>query len=307
MRWPTYHQDWKPVFQGGFGWRLHWFGRFGGHPGWSVPESRLAPDMVSFFFVEKNPCWACVNGRKFPLKPGDLLVVSGADEFSIGHDPARPNVHLSVSLALSQPGVANALLQRSYPRRFAMPDPARYVEEFERVLTAMSDDTAFRDLAIAGALAQWLAYLLNTLQPPLRDTTLERSGVVDRLLAAQAWANVRLAGVITLAEWAAAVNLNPVYFGRIFKRETGLKPMEWLGQRRLEMAAQYLSSTSKTVTEIAGECGYACPFYFSRQFRRHHGLSPLLYRRTSFERKAEESAPKHLHRSRLGKGRKSPS
>jgi AraC-like DNA-binding protein len=92
------------------------------------------------------------------------------------------------------------------------------------------------------------------------------------------------------ANWAAAVKLNPVYFGRSFKRETGLKPMESLNQRRLEMAAQYLSGTSKTVTEIATECGYACPFYFSRQFRRCHGLAPLRYRQTSFERKPERSA-----------------
>lgn len=307
MRWQPYHHDWNLAFCSELGWRLHWFGRYGGYPEWSVDKSRLAPDMISFFFVEKNTCRARVNGRSFFLKTGDMLVISGADEFSLDHDAANPHVSLSTSLALTQRGTTNMLLQRSFPRRITLPDSQRYIAEFENVLAAMSDDTAFRDLAIAGALAQWLAYLLNTLQPPLRTATLERRGVLDRLLAAQAWANVRLAGVITLAEWASSANLNPVYFGRIFKRETGLKPMEWLGQRRLEMAAQYLSSTSKTVTEIAGECGYACPFYFSRQFRRHHGLSPLLYRRTSFERIAEKSAPQLLHRSRLGGGRKPPS
>lgn len=284
MSWEPYHQDWKPIFQGEFGWRLHWFGRFGGYADWAVPPSRLAPDMVTFFFVEKNSCWVHVNGCKYSLNPGDLLVISGADEFALGHDPQRPNVHLSASLALSQPGEANLLLRYVFPRRVTLPDPVRYVKECERVLSVMADPTPFRDLAIAGALAQWLASILTIFQPSLRVTTPERTGVVDRVLAAQAWANEHLADGITLTEWASAVFLNPVYFGRIFKRETGLKPMEWLGQRRLEMAAQYLSSTSKTVAEIAAECGYACPFYFSRQFRRHHGLSPRSYRRSSFER-----------------------
>jgi len=287
MRWMPYHHDWKLAFQGEFGWRLHWFGRYGGSPNWAVTESRLAPDMVSFFFVEKNPCWARVNGCKYTLKAGDMFVVSGADEFSYCHDATRPNVHLSASIALSHPGVANILLQRAYPRRFTMPDPARYVAEFERVLTAMSNTSAFRDIVIAGALAQWLGYVLQTLHPPLHATVPERGSVINRLLTAQAWANAHLSDVITLADWAAAVKLSPVYFGGIFKRETGFKPMEWLSQRRLEMAAQYLSGTSKTVTEIAAECGYACPYYFSRQFHRHHGLSPRRYRQTSFERKPE--------------------
>ena len=284
MRELPYHHDWKFAFQGEWGWRLHWFGRYGGYAGWSVPKSRLAPDMISFFFVEKNSCWARVNGQKFILHAGDLLVISGADEFMFGHDAAHPHVSLSASLALSQRDAANVLLQRAFARRYTMPDPRRYMAEFDHVLAVMADTSPFRDLAIAGALAQWLAYLLNTLHPPLHAETGERH-VVDRLLSAQAWANAHLGEVITLAEWAASVGLNPVYFGRIFKRESGLKPMVWLNQRRLEMAAQYLSSTNKPVVEIAAECGYASPFYFSRQFRRHHGLSPLRYRQTSFERK----------------------
>lgn len=288
MRWLPYHHDWKLAFQGEFEWRLHWFGRYGGFADWSIDESRLAPDMISFFFVEKNSCWARVNGRRLAVRAGEMLVISGADEFSMGHDPARPHLSLSASLALAQRGVANVLLQRAYPRRHRVPDPRGYVAEFERVLAAMSGTSPFRDLAIAGALGQWLSYLLDALGPPLRGGATER-GVVDRVLASQAWANARLGQVITLDDWAASVRLNPVYFGRIFKRETGLRPMAWLNQRRLEMAAQYLSGTAKTVGEIASECGYACPFYFSRQFRRHHGISPLRYRRTSFERDVRTS------------------
>jgi AraC-like DNA-binding protein len=83
-----------------------------------------------------------------------------------------------------------------------------------------------------------------------------------------------------LAEWAHAVGLNAVYFGRIFKRETGLRPMEWLNQRRLQLACQYLANTSKTVTEIAEACGFASSFYFSRVFKKHVGLAPVNYRKT---------------------------
>jgi AraC-like DNA-binding protein len=56
--------------------------------------------------------------------------------------------------------------------------------------------------------------------------------------------------------------------------------MEWLNQRRLQVACQQLASTSKTITEIAEASGFATPYYFSRVFRQHFGQSPLQYRKT---------------------------
>jgi AraC-like DNA-binding protein len=81
-----------------------------------------------------------------------------------------------------------------------------------------------------------------------------------------------------LADWARAAGLTPVYFGRAFKRETGLKPMEWLNQRRLQLARQQLANTRQSVAEIADACGFACPFYFSRVFKKHFGQSPSEFR-----------------------------
>jgi len=286
MRWLPYHHDWKLLYRGEQ-WRVHWFGRYRSNPEWKISQARLAPDMVSFFFVEKSVCWGRVNGRKFTLKAGDMMVKSGADESSMTHDPAQPHTSLSASLALSRSGVVNALLQHNFKRIYTLADPDQYIQAFESVLTAMASTSPFRDLQIEGALANWLSYLLITLNPPLRRGGASDRSVVDNVLAAQAWAGNRIGSVITLSEWAASVKFSPVYFGHVFKQETGLRPMAWLNERRLETAAQYLAGTNKAVAEIAAACGYACQFYFSRQFRKHHGLSPRHYRKTSFERKHE--------------------
>jgi AraC-like DNA-binding protein len=279
MSFLPYHHDWKLAFQADFGLRVHYFGRYGGYADWLVPNSRLAADMVGFFFVEKNACWAVVNGRKVVLNRGDLLVLSGADEFSLGHDATKPHVSLSASLALQQGVVPNTLLQRKFDRRYSWTRPDDYTAEFEKVLGVLASTSPYRDLKIAGALLDWLAYVLAHCRALLDRSFAPDRSVVDKILSAQSWANARLRQVITLADWSRAIGLNPVYFGRIFRRETGLRPMEWLNQRRLQMAGQYLSSTRKSVADIAEACGYASPYYFSRVFRRHFGLSPLTYRR----------------------------
>ena len=279
MTWLPDHHDWRLAFQATIGLRLHWFGRYAGKPEWEVGKSRLAGDMVSFFFVERNSCWAIVNGRRLTLSRGDLLVVKGGDEFSLGHDPSRPHVSLSAAVAFEHGGRANALLYRKFQRRYRINAPERYVAEFESVMDTLESQSPFRDLEVTGAVLRWLAFVLQRIKPPLGAPHVEDRRVVDKVLSAEAWAASRLGQVITLKSWAEAIGLNPVYFGRIFKRETGLRPMDWLNRQRLQRACHLLASTTKRVGEIAGDCGFADAFYFSRVFSRHFSQSPLHYRK----------------------------
>ncbi|MER2143578.1 MAG: helix-turn-helix domain-containing protein, partial [Eubacteriales bacterium] len=46
-------------------------------------------------------------------------------------------------------------------------------------------------------------------------------------------------------------------------------------------ARDYLSHTQLRIQEIALLCGYNSAEHFSRQFRRHSGISPGQYRRTA--------------------------
>lgn len=68
-------------------------------------------------------------------------------------------------------------------------------------------------------------------------------------------------------------------FSRQFKRHTGRNLSEFLTELRLQAACRDLLDTSKTVTEIALDCGFSHLSFFNRAFRRNHGCSPSAYRR----------------------------
>jgi len=44
------------------------------------------------------------------------------------------------------------------------------------------------------------------------------------------------------------------------------------------LARELLDTTDRAIASIAREVGYSDPLYFSRQFRRIHGMSPSEYR-----------------------------
>lgn len=82
----------------------------------------------------------------------------------------------------------------------------------------------------------------------------------------------------TVAEMAALAHLGPAQLFRRFRAETGSTPMGWLRQERMERARHLLSASADSITQIAQRCGYADPFHFSRDFKRHSGQSPRSFR-----------------------------
>ena len=60
---------------------------------------------------------------------------------------------------------------------------------------------------------------------------------------------------ITITEMAEMVGLHPVYFGKLFKQNTGLTFKEYVNRIRINNAEMMLSSGDFTVTETAERCG----------------------------------------------------
>ncbi|HET9929721.1 MAG TPA: helix-turn-helix domain-containing protein [Polyangiaceae bacterium] len=80
---------------------------------------------------------------------------------------------------------------------------------------------------------------------------------------------------------AKAVGVSRAAFARRFVRATGFSPLRFLHTLRLERAAQLLVETDLTLSDIASRVGYVSEFAFSRAFKRHRGLPPSVFRRSS--------------------------
>lgn len=67
-------------------------------------------------------------------------------------------------------------------------------------------------------------------------------------------------------------------FRKRFKNKMGLSPREYLVRKRMEVACQELRSSPKKISIIASELGYASPYEFSNQFRKHFSVYPKHFR-----------------------------
>ncbi|MEK4057487.1 bifunctional transcriptional activator/DNA repair enzyme AdaA [Paenibacillus sp. FSL F4-0087] len=83
---------------------------------------------------------------------------------------------------------------------------------------------------------------------------------------------------LTLDILANVSHGSPYHLHRVFKRITGLTPVEYIQEKRVTQARKLLESTRLTVTDIGRQVGIANPAYFITVFRKHTGSTPANYR-----------------------------
>lgn len=92
---------------------------------------------------------------------------------------------------------------------------------------------------------------------------------------------------LTLQELAAYFKYSPSHFSTLFHRETGVSPINFFLQLKIQKACQYIALTNMKLNEISLKLGFEEPAYFSRLFSKIMGVSPSVYRRKESERKRE--------------------
>ncbi len=64
-----------------------------------------------------------------------------------------------------------------------------------------------------------------------------------------------------------------------FNEQMHCSPIQYVTHIRLNKAKMYLSTTTKSISEIAELCGFPSANYFGLIFKKHIGISPLNYRK----------------------------
>lgn len=83
---------------------------------------------------------------------------------------------------------------------------------------------------------------------------------------------------IAIPELAKMENLSNSRYVAIFTQCMGMPPVRYILELRLRYACQLLESTDMSIKEISALSGYNDPHFFSKQFKKHIGVSPRDYR-----------------------------
>jgi transcriptional regulator GlxA family with amidase domain len=109
--------------------------------------------------------------------------------------------------------------------------------------------------------------------PLLRQLTVAGSRL-SQVRRAIEWIRADVARSLRIDSLAAHVGMSPSSFHRHFKAVTGLSPIQYQKQVRLQDARQRLLAEPGDVTSVALAVGYESTSQFTREYARQFGLPP---------------------------------
>lgn len=90
-----------------------------------------------------------------------------------------------------------------------------------------------------------------------------------------------IGGKLTLEDVAKHCGYNPAYFSRKFKQMYGVNLNKFILTLRMDIAAEELRTTDKTLVEISEELCFASQSHFQNVFKNTYHMTPRAYRKVA--------------------------
>ena len=159
------------------------------------------------------------------------------------------------------------------------PDSPSEIQEIFSKMSAAFGTGISSDEILLQSLVLRLVYLLEKYTPSIRinhSPKRNNHAVIDETIK---YINSNLTANLTLESIAHEAKFSPIYFHKLFKASVGKTLREYVEEQRIKKAIELLSSTDKTLSEIAYECGFSSQAYFNYSFKKAKKLTPREYAR----------------------------
>lgn len=136
------------------------------------------------------------------------------------------------------------------------------LDSMNRLFTRLSAPNA--DTLALSALLSLFPYLTPTL-----------SGVpLSYVAQARNYMDKHYQYPISMENVAQSINISEKHLCKLFKKETGLSPQQYLIDTRMQHARSLLLTTDMLISEVADNVGFHSQFAFSTAYKKHYKITP---------------------------------
>jgi AraC-like DNA-binding protein len=254
----------------------------------------------SLYLISEGKGTLHTCGRSFETTAGSLVFIPAGQAHDWIADAQDPMVHVCCYFDWTyldrQPIFESQYLQLCYNPEdlqpafvgpvFPYPIPEHtkvesiriWIDLFETFYTNneyVSERTFFRSLKTQSHFQLFIAYFLNHVVQGDKIPEPRMNKLLDKLEQ-----DLIHGGLMPLTHYYQELGISRGYFFELFKKTTGLSPVQYINHFRLSRAKDDLRHTQLSITEIAEKHHFASVHYFSRLFHQLSGQTPREYRQS---------------------------
>ncbi|MVN77947.1 helix-turn-helix domain-containing protein [Hymenobacter sp. HMF4947] len=231
----------------------------------------------------------------FDYLPGESVVVGQDELMEIDFPDAasgQPTQCLAVAIAPETIRHTLDLLNERYPRAEAhqpwalagpeyahLTNTPELTSTLERLLAVSCSPNAAKEVLAGFTLQELLVRLMQTQARQLIFQDYARHLTSHRFAAVVQYIKQHLTEQLSVEKLSAVACMSKATFFRVFKREFGLTPVEYIVRERLAEAKRLLRHPLANVAEVCLRAGFNNLSYFQALFKKHEGVTPGAYKK----------------------------
>ena len=156
---------------------------------------------------------------------------------------------------------------------FFMPDPYPALSKLSSILKVFDSGAVVREPLLSKYLNDILTEFMLYL--PSQVKSLNYISIAEEIIT---YINEHFADDLRIEELAAKAGLSHFHFIRVFKKETGFTPHEYILNTRIATAQYLLKNTKLSIKDICYNTGFSSESVFCSSFKHRQGMTPSQYR-----------------------------
>ncbi|WP_017258453.1 AraC family transcriptional regulator [Pedobacter arcticus] len=247
------------------------------------------PD-AKYQFIEENDGRAeyvliyCVKGygvaiidhKIFHISPGDFFLIPSNTPFSYYSDKIKPwTIYWFFFKGEAIQEIADLFVKSAKSYKGYLPYNDERVKLFNKIYKFLEQGYGKENLIL---INMCLLNLISSFVLITADISIKTDKFQLIINSSMQFMKENIENNLNLNQLAANVNLSVSHFSSVFKRITGVSPMNYYNDIKIQKACEYLKYSNTLVKEISYKLGIFDVHYFSRLFSKTMGITPLKYR-----------------------------
>lgn len=246
-------------------------------------------DFWEFVYVDKGEITAFADNDEFVLKQGDIIFHKPGEWHNIqSNGVVAPNVAIVsfecksrameffegkiLKVGQNQKSIISKIISE-YTNAFSTPFNDPYTNRLERKQNQPIGSEQLLRMYISELL---ISFLRNTLpEHQYSMISINHSASMVNLLINYMQDNLQSG--VSVDQLVKFSGINRTGINNLFKQNFGMGAIDYFIKMKIDAAKKYLRENNFNVTQISEILGYANVHYFSRQFKKVTGMSPIEY------------------------------
>lgn len=246
---------------------------------YTLPENGIKPHSHPFchmLYATKGDVSFTCDGKEFQLKEGQIILVPRDIRHAYRNDADTIFEYLEIKFVPD-----HALEELLNKTGYLMGEQQVGQQLFAKIVSEYDDNGSASD----EVTVTYLAALLNVMTEEVRKSRPRDSRYIDTSSYSalsrriEGFLEEHLAENFSLDELSENLDYNKTYLCKAFKDDTGKTITDILNEIRIRRAAELITYSDLSLSQVAASCGFVSDSHFNRVFTKYVGITPGQCRR----------------------------